>query len=422
MGLPALSDISLLKSVPELSLKCCLEEDDEHFVSVLSAMPNMVYLELDVPCQCQGLATLLALDKMPRLQPLTLQGYIISTGPSPHNAGSLDEDTLPLNWLASLTCVTSLKMVNVPRSVLASVTRMTWLLDLTVEYDNGLHGLSQITRLDLWACDQDMQTNLTFLEPLTNLVSLHLGSLRPLPFGFSTVSVMTCLTHLDMGGMISTNRHFDHNASALSSLSNLSVLHWSCCGKLSNHCIEMVALLRQLTDLRLSNAMFPPGLSALHRLSWLRKLTLCSCPDTEGALTDYQMKDLCNIKGLTSFVLVNCKLRDNACSYFSLLCSLQHLEIIHQLELTYRVFHHIGRVTTVQSLRMEGSGKMCLLQREMKHVAGLFRLCSAVSELYVDHPKRHEECLKGEHLLKQYLPHAHICYQNTNRRLCESSM
>ena len=134
------------------------------------------------------------------------------------------------------------------------------------------------------------------------------------------------------------------------------------------------------------------------------------------------MKDLCNIKGLTSFVLVNCKLRDNACSYFSLLCSLQHLEITHQLELTYRVFHHIGRVTTVQSLRMEGTDKMCVLQREVKHFAGLFRLCSAVFELYVDHPKRHEECVKGEHLLKQYLPHAHICYQNTNRRLCESSM
>ncbi len=125
---PALSDISLLKSVPELSLKCRLEEDDEHFVSVLAAMPNMVYLELDVPCQCQGVATLQALDQMPRLQALTLQGYIIPIGPSPPNTGSLDEDILPLNWLESLTCVTSLKMVHVPRSVLASVARMTWLL------------------------------------------------------------------------------------------------------------------------------------------------------------------------------------------------------------------------------------------------------------------------------------------------------
>jgi len=40
----------------------------------LSAMPNMVYLELDVPCQLQGLATLLMLDQMPSLQALTLRG------------------------------------------------------------------------------------------------------------------------------------------------------------------------------------------------------------------------------------------------------------------------------------------------------------------------------------------------------------
>ena len=66
---PALSDISLLKSVPELSLKCCLEADDKQFVTVLSAMPNMVYLELDVPCQLQGLATLLMLDQCQACKP-----------------------------------------------------------------------------------------------------------------------------------------------------------------------------------------------------------------------------------------------------------------------------------------------------------------------------------------------------------------
>ncbi len=326
----------------------------------------MVYLELDVPCQSQGLVTLLALDQMPCLQALTLQGYITPIGPSRPNTGGLDKDTLPLNWLESLTCVTSLKMVQVPRSVLASVTRMTWLLDLTVEYDDGLHGLSQmtqLTRLNLWACDQDMQTNLTFLEPLTNLVSLHLGSLSPLPCGFSTVSVMTCLTYLDMGGIISMNKRFDHSASALSSLSNLSVLHWYCYGQLTDHCIEMVALLQQLTDLRLSDATFPPGLSALHRLSWLHKLTLRSCSDTDGALTDHQMKDLCNIKGLRSFVLVDCKLSDDVCSHFPLLCSLQHLELHQPRELTFRVFHHIGQVTTIQSLQLEGNNKMCMLQR-----------------------------------------------------------
>jgi len=418
---PALSDISLLKSVPELSLKCCLEEDDEHFVLVLAAMPNVVHLELDVPCQSQGLATLLALDQLPSLQALTLRGCTFPIGPSPPNTGSLDEDALPLNWLESLTCVTSLILIHVPRSVLASVGQMTWLLDLRVEYHDGLHSLSQmtqLTRLNLWSCEEDVQTNSTFLEPLTNMVNLHLGSLSPLPCGFSTVSVMTCLTYLDMGGMFSMNTQFDHNASALSSLSNLAVLHWTCCGQLTDHCIEMVALLQQLTDLRLLDAMFPPGLSALHRLSWLHKLNLRSCTDTEGALTDCQMKDLCNIKGLSSFVLVNCKLSDNVCSHFSLLCSLQHLEIQQHRELTYRLFHHIGRVTTVQSLRIniEGSSKMCLLQREMKHFARLFRLCSAVFELYVDHPKVHEECLKGEHLLKNFLPHARICYKNTSCR------
>ena len=421
---PALSDISLLKSVPELSLKCCLEEDDKHFVSVLLAMPNVVYLELDVPCQRQGLATSLALDQMPSLQVLTLQGFRFPMGPVPPNTGSLKGDSLPLNWLESLTCVTSLKIIHVPRSVLASVAQMTWLLDLTVEYNNGLHGLSQmtqLTRLYLSSCDQDMQANSTFLEPLTNLVGLRLPSISPLPCGFSTVSAMTCLTYLNMGGMISMDKHFDHTVSALSSLSNLCVLRWDSCGQLTDHCIEMVALLQHLTDLRLSEAMFPPGLSALHRLSWLHKLTLRSCTDTEGALTDYQMKDLCNIKGLSSFVLVNCKLSDNVCSHFYLLCSLQHLEIQQQYVLTYRVFHHMGQVTTVQSLRIEGGNKMCMLQREMKHFARLFRLCSAAFELYVDHPKVHEECLKGE-LLKQYLPHARICYNNTNRRLCESSM
>jgi len=51
-----------------------LEADDKQFVTVLSAMPNMVYLELDVPCQLQGLATLLMLDQMPSLQALTLRG------------------------------------------------------------------------------------------------------------------------------------------------------------------------------------------------------------------------------------------------------------------------------------------------------------------------------------------------------------
>lgn len=142
-----MSDISLLKSVPELSLKCRLEEDDKHFVSVLSALPNVVYLELDVPCQRQGLATLLALDQMPSLQVLTLQGFRFPMGPVPLNTGSLKGDSLPLKWLESLTCVTSLKILHVPRSVLASVTRMTWLLDLTVEYNNGLHGLSQMTQL-----------------------------------------------------------------------------------------------------------------------------------------------------------------------------------------------------------------------------------------------------------------------------------
>ncbi len=422
---PALSDISLLKSVPELSLKCRLEEDDEHFVSVLAAMPSVVYLELDVPCQRQGLATLLVLDQMPGLQVLTLRGFTFPIGPLPPNTGSLDEDALPLNWLESLTCVTSLVLIHVPRIVLASVTQMTWLLDLRVEYDNGLHGLSQmtqLTRLNLWSCDRDMQTNSTFLEPLTNLVSLHLGSLCPLPCGFSTVSVMACLTYLHTGGMISMNKHFDHSASALSGLSNLSVLHWHCCGHLTNHCIEILALLQQLTDLRLSDAMFPPDLSALHRLSWLHRLTLRSCTDTAGALTDYQMKDLCNIKGLSSFVLDNCKLSDDVCSHFSLLCSLQHLEIQQQRELTYRVFHHIGQVTTLQSLHIEDSNKMCMLQREMKHFARLSRLCSAVFELYVDHPKVHEEYLKGEHALRQYLPHARICYKNTNRRFCDSRM
>jgi len=58
----------------------------------------------------------------------------------------------------------------------------------------------------------------------------------------------------------------------------------------------------------------------------------------------------------------------------------------------------------------------------MKHFARLFRLCSAVFELYEDHYKVHEGCLKGEHLLKQYLPHARICYNNTNRRLCETRL
>ncbi len=280
--------------------------------------------------------------------------------------------------------------------------------------------MTQLTRLELWSCEKDMQTNSTFLEPLTNLVGLRLSS--PLPCGFSTVSAMTCLTYLNMGGIISMNKHFDHSVSALSSLSNLSVLHWNCCGQLTDHCIEMVALLRQLTDLRLSDAMFPPGLSALQRLSWLHKLTLRSCTDTEETLTDCQMKDLCNIKGLRSFVLVDCKLSDSVCSHFSLLCGLQHLEIQQQRELTYRVFHHIGRVTTVQSLHIKGGMKMCMLQREMKHFARLFRLCSAVFELYVDHPKVHEECLKGERLLKQYLPHARICYYNIGRRFCESSL
>ena len=418
----ALSDINLLKSVPELSLKCRLEEDDEHFVSVLAAMPNVVYLELDVPCQSQGLATLLALDQMPRLQALTLRGFVLPNGPLPPNEGSLDEDALPLNWLESLTCVTSLEMTRVPSSVLASVTQMTWLLDLKVEYYNGLHDLSQMTQLThlyLWSCEQDMQTNLTFLQPLTNLVSLQLASISPLPCGFSTVSVMTCLTCLDMGGFISMNHHFDHSVSALSNLSNLSKLHWNCCGQLTDHSIEMVALLRQLTDLRLSDAVFPPGLSALQRLSWLHKLTLRRCTDTEGALTDCQMNDICNIKGLSSFVLVDCNLSDHACTHLSLLCSLRHLEIRQhtaQRELTYEVFHHIGQVTTIQSLHMKGSIKMCMLQKEMKHFARLFRLCSAVFELYVDHPKVHEECLRGEHLLKQCLPHARICYYNTCRK------
>ena len=72
---------------------------------------------------------------------------------------------------------------------------------------------------------------------------------------------MTCLTYLNMGGMISVDKHFDHNVSAFSSLSNLSALRWDSCGQLTNHCIEMVALLQHLTDLRLSEAMFPPGLS-----------------------------------------------------------------------------------------------------------------------------------------------------------------
>ena len=422
---PALSDISLLKSVPELSLKCRLEEDNEHFVSVLSAMPNMVYLELDVPCQCQGLATLMVLDQMPCLQALTLQGFTTRTGPLPPNTGSLDEDALPLNWLESLKCVTSLKMIHVPGSVLASVTQMTWLLDLTVEYHDSLHGLSQMTQLtclNLWSCDEDMKTNSTFLEPLINLVGLHLPSVTPLPCGFSTVSAMTCLTCLDMGGMICMNKDFDHSVSALSSLSNLSVLDWDCCGQLTIHSIEMVALLRQLTDLRLSDAVFPPGLSALQRLSWLHKLTLRSCTDTEGALTDCQMNNLCNIKGLSSFVLVNCNLSDSVCSHLSLLCNLRHLEIQPQHELTYRVFHHIGRVTTVQSLHITGDVKMCMLQREMKHFARLFRLCSAVFGLYVDLPKVHKECIKVERLLQQYLLHAHICYHSTDRRFCESSM
>jgi len=315
--------------------------------------------------------------------------------PWPPNTGSLDEDTLPLNWLESLKSVTSLEMIHVPWSVLASVTRMTWLLDLTVSYHDGLHGLSQmtqLTRLDLWSCEKDMQTNSTFLEPLTNLVGLHLGSLSPLPCGFSTVSVMTCLTYLDMGGMISIDKNFDHSVSALSSLSNLSVLHWASCGQLTDHCMEMVALLHQLTELRLVDAMFPPGLSALQRLSWLHKLTLRSCADTEGALTDRQMNDLCNIKGLSSFIFANCKLSDGVCSNLSHLCSLQHLEIQQQHELTYRVFQHIGRVATVQSLHIKGSIKMCMLQREMKHFARLDRLCSAVFELSVDHPKLHEEC------------------------------
>ena len=282
--------------------------------------------------------------------------------------------------------------------------------------------MTQLTCLNLWSCDKDMHTNSTFLEPLTNLVGLHLPSVTPLPCGFSTVSAMTCLTCLDMGGMICMNKDFDHSVSALSCLSNLSVLHWDCCGQLTNHSIEMVALLRQLTDLRLSDAIFPPGLSALQRLSWLHKLTLRLCTDTEAALTDCQMNSLCNIKGLSSFVLVNCNLSDNVCSHLSLLCNLRHLEIRPQHELTYRVFHHIGRVTTVQSLHITGGVKMCMLQREMKHFARLFRLCSAVFELYVDHPKVHEECLKGERLLQQYLPHARICYHSTDRRFCESSM
>ncbi|KAA6422653.1 MAG: hypothetical protein FRX49_07513 [Trebouxia sp. A1-2] len=117
-------------------------------------MPNVVYLELDVPCQSQGLATLLALDQMPRLQALTLRGFVLPNGPLPPNEGSLDEDALPLNWLESLTCVTSLEMTRVPSSVLASVTQMTWLLDLKVEYYNGLHDLSQMTQLThlyLWS-------------------------------------------------------------------------------------------------------------------------------------------------------------------------------------------------------------------------------------------------------------------------------
>ena len=47
-----------------------------------------------------------------------------------------------------------------------------------------------------------MQANSTFLEPLTNLVGLRLPSISPLPCGFSTASAMTCLTYLNMGGMI----------------------------------------------------------------------------------------------------------------------------------------------------------------------------------------------------------------------------
>ncbi len=178
---------------------------------------------------------------MPSLQALTLRGFTFPPVPWPTNTGSLDEDTLPLKWLESLTCVTSLEMIHVPRSVLASVTRMTWLLDLTVSYHDGLHGLgqmTQLTRLDLWSCEKDMQTISTFLEPLTNLVGPHLGSLSPLPCGFSTVSVMTCLTYLDMGGMISIDKNFDHSVSALSSLSNLSVLHCASSGQLTNHCMR----------------------------------------------------------------------------------------------------------------------------------------------------------------------------------------
>lgn len=54
----SLCDITALTSVPRLSLKCCLKTDDKAFLEVLTAMPNVVYLNLNMPCQPQALATL----------------------------------------------------------------------------------------------------------------------------------------------------------------------------------------------------------------------------------------------------------------------------------------------------------------------------------------------------------------------------
>ncbi len=282
--------------------------------------------------------------------------------------------------------------------------------------------MTQLTSLSMWSCDEDMKNNTTFLEPLTNMVKLRLGSLSPLPCGFRTVSTMRGLRHLKMHGLLASDKEYDYGPDALSRVTNLAVLHWHACGQLTEHCIDSVAHLRNLTELSFADVAFPDNLTSFSALAWLRKLTLSSHSSEKFTITDDQMHDMCNLPSLSYLKLKYAGLTDSACSRLSCLASLQQLEIKGHHALTHVVYEHVGKVGTLRSLLVEGGNILCLLQRKVNNFSTLTRLQEAVFNLSVTHPRLHAECLKAESLLKQLLPYASICYYNTDSSTRESQV
>lgn len=337
-----------------------LNINDEQFIQIISACPNLRYLSIS---DCFQISTfgLSEIKKMAHLQVLKLEGENI--------------DNATLERLSPLKSLTSLHLVKTNIENIEKIDSFKNLQSLKI-YKNNFDGkgleklaaLKNLKHLDLSLCTHITSENwqtLAFAESLQVLFldQTHFSDLK-------IISNLRNLVKLDLSRCPIT----DDGIKYLANLENLKQLRMNFCKDLSDLGLKEIALLDKLKTLKIRDCPKVTGkffkdakeFSCLQTLDIahcdisddffenlkifqnLKKLLLDSCVN----LTNVGFKKIANLKNLEVLGLSNTNISSEGLEGIAALPNLRELDLHHSFRITDAGLKILARATTLQDLNL----------------------------------------------------------------------